>query len=235
MNATAHHALHNLVGNAGSLAACESLEDALMLTDTHLDQMADDLSSVGFAIVQMDHWQDWLRPLMRVAQTKRDQFKPAKIGRHQNRVLADDQRRDRIHWIERDSVAESQWCDAMEAVRAGLNRRLMMGLFSYESHFAHYAPGAFYQRHKDAFHGQSNRILSTVTYLNEAWQAQWGGQLRLHLAQGPVDVIPNAGTMVVFLSESIEHEVLPATRDRYSIAGWFRVNQSIHGRVDPSR
>lgn len=34
------------------------------------------------------------------------------------------------------------------------------------------------------------------------------------------------GTLVVFLSEEFEHEVLPAKRDRYSIAGWFRVNPS---------
>ena len=37
-------------------------------------------------------------------------------------------------------------------------------------------------------------------------------------------VLPELGTLVIFLSEDIPHEVLPAMRDRYSIAGWFRVN-----------
>ncbi|MEC7468361.1 MAG: 2OG-Fe(II) oxygenase, partial [Pseudomonadota bacterium] len=31
------------------------------------------------------------------------------------------------------------------------------------------------------------------------------------------------------------HEVLPATRDRFSIAGWFRVNNSTAQRVDPPK
>jgi len=32
--------------------------------------------------------------------------------------------------------------------------------------------------------------------------------------------------LVIFLSEEFPHEVLPANTHRYSIAGWFRVNNS---------
>jgi SM-20-related protein len=39
--------------------------------------------------------------------------------------------------------------------------------------------------------------------------------------------------LVVFLSEEFPHEVLPTATDRYSIAGWFRVNTSSAERVDP--
>ena len=46
-------------------------------------------------------------------------------------------------------------------------------------------------------------------------------------------VCPAAGTMVIFLSEEFPHEVLPATQDRYSIAGWFRINSSNGYSVDP--
>ena len=49
-----------------------------------------------------------------------------------------------------------------------------------------------------------------------------GGALRLHLPDGAVDVPPRGGTLVLFLSAEIEHEVLPTTRERLSIAGWFR-------------
>ena len=60
-------------------------------------------------------------------------------------------------------------------------------------------------------------------YLNDGWQAEDGGQLRLYLADGQVrDVLPEAGTLVVFLSADIPHEVLPASRDRLSLTGWFR-------------
>jgi SM-20-related protein len=35
------------------------------------------------------------------------------------------------------------------------------------------------------------------------------------------------------LSEDFPHGVLPAQRDRYSIAGWFRLNTSLFDRIDP--
>ncbi len=38
--------------------------------------------------------------------------------------------------------------------------------------------------------------------------------------------------MMVFLSEELPHEVLPAIRDRYQIAGWFRLNNSIANNID---
>lgn len=46
-----------------------------------------------------------------------------------------------------------------------LNRHLLLGLFSFESHFTHYRAGDFYKQHQDAFKGQANRILSLVVYL----------------------------------------------------------------------
>ncbi|MNF18077.1 hypothetical protein D3C80_2219580 [compost metagenome] len=36
------------------------------------------------------------------------------------------------------------------------------------------------------------------------------------------DVMPTGGCLVVFLSGDVPHEVLPASRDRLSITGWFR-------------
>ena len=48
-------------------------------------------------------------------------------------------------------------------------------------------------------------------------------------------VTPSFATLVCFLSERFPHEVLPAKRPRYSIAGWYRVNGSTTQRVDPPR
>ena len=39
-----------------------------------------------------------------------------------------------------------------------------------------------------------------------------------------IKVLPEFGTLVIFLSEEFPHEVLPALRDRYAIAGWFHIN-----------
>jgi len=72
-----------------------------------------------------------------------------------------------------------------------------------------------------------------VFYLNPNWQPQDGGQLLLYVQGETIEVAPNFGTLVTFLSEDVPHEVLPASRTRYSIAGWYRLNQSMNGAVDP--
>ncbi|MOA08544.1 hypothetical protein D3C78_1283200 [compost metagenome] len=65
--------------------------------------------------------------------------------------------------------------------------------------------------------------MSAVFYLNADWQAEQGGALRMYLPGGEErDVLPLAGTLVVFLSADLPHAVLPATRERLSLTGWFR-------------
>ena len=104
----------------------------------------------------------------------------------------------------------------------GLNRELMLGLDELEAHFAMYAPGTRYAKHRDRFRDDDARVLSSVLYLNDDWQESDGGALRLYLPDRHLDVYPSAGKLVLFLSADFEHEVLAATRDRLSIAGWFR-------------
>jgi len=62
--------------------------------------------------------------------------------------------------------------------------------------------------------------------LNQDWTREDGGELRLHLDAGETgnfeDVLPVGGTLVTFLSARFAHEVLPAKRERLSLAGWFR-------------
>jgi len=112
---------------------------------------------------------------------------------------------------------------------------LFLGLFSFESHFAHYPPGAFYKTHLDAFKGESNRILSVVTYLNSGWLPDDGGEMVLYTETDSLSVTPALSTLAIFLSEDFPHEVLPTQRDRYSIAGWFRLNTSIGDQIDPPK
>ncbi|QID18391.1 2OG-Fe(II) oxygenase [Nitrogeniibacter mangrovi] len=165
-------------------------------------------------------------------------FSPAAIGRAQDQMHNNFVRRDEIRWLDMGDPGDAQWLRWADALREHLNRRLFLGLFSYEAHYAHYAPGAFYKRHVDAFRGQANRILTTVLYLNPDWLPSDGGQMLLYPEHGhePIARIePALGTLAVFLSEEFPHEVLPARQDRYSIAGWFRVNASTADRVDPPR
>lgn len=163
-------------------------------------------------------------------------FKNAGIGRGDNYLKNDFVRTDKISWITGESEAGQQWLTWTADLQRFLNRRLFLGLFSFESHFAHYRPGDYYKRHLDAFQGESNRILSVVVYFNNNWLPGEGGELILYKNKRDkegIKVVPLMGTIVVFLSEEFPHEVLPATRDRYSIAGWFRINTSIADKVDP--
>ncbi len=187
-------------------------------------------------------------------------WKRAAIGRgegeHTNRFV----RRDKIAWLDPDDSSLQHWFAAMRALRLGLNRRLFLGLWDFECHLAHYEMGDFYKTHLDAFRGRSNRRVSLVAYLNSGWEPDQGGELVIYpssdaepeepsasapLMGGALDdvlgsvstsirVTPLMGTVVLFLSEDIPHEVLPVTRDRYSVAGWFRVNDTLDNRLDPA-
>lgn len=204
-----------------------------------LDGIADALADTGYCLLH-DALPDELSATLyqRIAHLRSDQFYRAGVGREQDLQLNSEVRRDRIHWLEGDDPSETAYLGWMERLRCGLNRRLFMGLFDYEGHFAHYPPGAFYARHLDAFRGHTNRILSTVFYLNPNWSAAQGGELLLYPEQGDAvleRVLPRAGTLAIFLSDRFPHEVLPAASDRYSIAGWFRVNGSNAQQVDPPR
>ncbi|TVZ40443.1 SM-20-related protein [Alteromonadaceae bacterium 2753L.S.0a.02] len=165
-------------------------------------------------------------------------FERAGIGRADDFFKNSFVRSDEICWITGESLTGQAWLTWCLRLQRFLNRRLFLGLFSFESHFAHYKPGDFYKRHFDAFRGEANRVLSVVVYLNPAWGPDDGGELVLYSedsdTQG-VKVTPLQGTVVVFLSEEFPHEVLPAHRDRYSIAGWYRVNTSHATKVDPPR
>ncbi len=154
-------------------------------------------------------------------------LRSAAIGRGDTRIERTDVRGDRTQWFDESNptTAQTSYWDVMQSLRDDLNRALMLGLVDLEAHYAHYVPGARYARHRDRFRNDDARVLSSVLYLNSDWHERDGGALRLYLsdsAAGHLDVYPHAGTLVLFLSADFEHEVLPATRDRLSIAGWFR-------------
>ena len=150
---------------------------------------------------------------------------PAAVGKGARRAMRGDTRGDRIRWIDAQAPApaERMLQDALDALRVALNRELQLGVIEHEAHYALYPPGRGYARHVDRFRDDDARVLSFALYLNEQWTAEDGGALRLAMPDGgQVDVLPQAGTLVTFLSERFPHEVRPATRERRSIAGWLR-------------
>jgi SM-20-related protein len=155
------------------------------------------------------------------------EFHAAGVGRGAARVQLNDVRGDRILWLDQSlaSSAQQPFWQALERLRLALNETLLLGLFSFEAHYALYPPGAFYRRHRDPFRGAASsdvRVISCAMYLNEDWTLADGGALRIYDNERIHDVLPVAGTLVCFLSDRFEHEVLPATRERLALTGWFR-------------
>jgi SM-20-related protein len=153
------------------------------------------------------------------------EFHEAGVGRGCERRRLAHIRGDRIAWLDQAEVnsATRPWWDELERLRVALNGALFLGLLSFEGHYAIYPPGASYRRHRDRFRDDDERVLSCALYLNESWTEADGGALRLYIDRGETrDVLPVAGTLVCFLSDRFEHEVLPATRERLALTGWFR-------------
>lgn len=196
---------------------------SLLDDGARLDAVAQQLRDDGFACLSLPEL-PWARLHGEAVALRRGgHFRPAATGRGAGRRDAG-LRGDAIAWIDPldCGAATTQWWSAMDALRVALNRRLLLGMDSFEAHFACYPPGAGYARHRDRFADDDARVLSLACYLNDDWPVGAGGALRLHLRNGPREIAPLAGTAVLFLSDEVEHEVLAATRERWSIAGWFR-------------
>lgn len=164
-----------------------------------------------------------------LAALERSQFHQAGTGRGRQTTRNQFLRRDHIYWIDAAHPGSQQWLSWAARLRLYLNRRLLLGLFSFESHFSIYEPGDFYRRHVDAFKDESNRVLSIVVYLNRDWLPDQGGELQLFEPETNAElvrIVPAFGTIALFLSEEFPHEVLPTRCDRYAVAGWYRVNSS---------
>lgn len=209
------------------------------LSQHRLDNLADSLADKGYMVMpELLPSQIAESLLLEVSEYGSQHFQPAGIGREQQQQQNQFVRTDEIRWLTGQTEAQQAFLSVMEQLRLGLNRRLFMGLFDYECHFAHYGPGDFYKKHLDAFKGRTNRVLSTVLYLNPGWTTEDGGELLMYEKKQRTPFLkltPLFGQMVIFLSERFPHEVLAANRHRYSIAGWFRINASIGGAIDPPR
>lgn len=156
-------------------------------------------------------------------------MRPAAIGGGANRQVHSHIRADEIFWWDPAdaSPARRECLDRFERLRLALNLHLQLGLWDFECHYSSYAPGTFYRRHLDQIAGDTARRVSCVLYLNNAWQPADGGALRIFLAKtmdAPYeDIVPEGGKLVLFSSDRFPHEVLSCGRERYSLAGWFRV------------
>ena len=209
--------------------------DDVAASNAAVAKVIGDLAARGFAIVT-DFLPAQAIAALRAEALRRDaagELVAAGIGRATERAVRSDIRGDRIRWLddEHSAPAEQALHDALTTLRDAINRHLLLGAWRFEGHYALYPTGAAYARHRDAFRGQraraGGRVVSCILYLNEDWQATDGGALRIHFDNGATcDVLPAGGTLVAFLAADFEHEVLPATRPRLAVTGWFRTRES---------
>lgn len=156
------------------------------------------------------------------------QFKAAGIGNQQ--VTVEKQiRGDEIHWLDQADATpeEAVYLARINEFIQYVNRTCYLGLQDAELHYALYPPGTFYKRHLDRFRTDSRRKLSVICYLNIDWQETDGGQLAIYLpndegTERVETILPVGGRLVCFESDRLEHEVLPATRERLSVTGWLK-------------
>lgn len=102
--------------------------------------------------------------------------------------------------------------------------------------YVYYPCGGYYPRHTDAtISGDVERVYSFILYLNQGWSPTDGGKLRAWRPDGShVDVAPTGGTLVVFKSDEVPHEVLATTSQRVAVVGWLCRRRAEPEPVDES-
>ena len=189
------------------------------------EAVADGLAEQGYAVVDQFLSQGEIDAILSLDEFKNglDQFKKAGIGKQQELQINEAIRGDYIQWIDRTTTPASIkiYLDRLQKLIQFLNQSLFLSLKDYEVHMTIYPAGSFYKRHLDQFKKDDHRKLSVILYLNNDWKEEHGGKLRMHLEKETKDFLPLAGRLVCFRSDQIEHEVLPATRERMSLTGWM--------------
>ena len=133
-------------------------------------------------------------------------------------------RGDKIYWMDKshNNVHEQEFLLLIDNFIERLNSTCYTGINAYEFHYAVYEEGSFYKKHRDQFKNDSDRKYSLVTYLNENWQEEDGGQLMIYQEASTQKISPRSQTAVFFKSDEMEHEVMRANRTRMSISGWLK-------------
>lgn len=188
-----------------------------------VDQIIEDLDQKGFSIIDAAYSQEYIYALVNECMMHLNQFREAAI---QNGVVSTI-RSDHILWIDAQLQQAQIHVNALQGLAEQLNQAFYLGIRDIEAHFACYNAGEFYALHRDNPQGKNGRMISSVFYLHEDWQSDWGGELRL---QDKYDqwhiIVPKPNRIALFQSDLL-HEVLEAKQQRLSITAWLRSRNSI--------
>ena len=151
----------------------------------------------------------------------------AGTGNSLNLLHNDKIRSDSIYWLDRknNNEHENDFFDLIDDFIKYLNRSCYAGITNYEFHYSLYEPGDFYQKHLDQFKDNASRKYSMITYLNENWDENNGGQLFVYQNYNNKKINPSQGKTVLFKSNELYHEVLVTQARRMSITGWLKTDK----------
>lgn len=152
---------------------------------------------------------------------EKDLFKEASIGKGAIKTQNEAIRSDQIRWIDEGDLTYSSIQEFLTPLIQIAREDLFLPIKRSESHFAHYSEGSFYKRHSDRHKNSPSRLLTCVIYLSDLEPSE-GGELVIYPENSSrVKIHPRAGKIVLFKSE-LEHEVLLARKDRWSLCSWLR-------------
>lgn len=156
-------------------------------------------------------------------------FKEAELGNQLFKTKNKAIRNGYISWIDDwDDETYQKLKNFYLELMLSLNQYFFLAMKRFESQIAFYEKGGFYKTHLDQLKNTSHRQLTSCLYLNNC---ESGGELIIY-KKGSKNIIdqiikPEKGSLALFFSAHIYHEVRPVIDPRYSITSWFRDDQII--------
>lgn len=199
------------------------MEALLLPKSWNVDQILDDLDQHGFTIIDHAYSAEYGLQLVAECTSNLNRFREAAI---QNGVISNI-RSDHILWINEELTIAQQHIDTLKQLSQILNYSFYLGIQDVEAHFACYNAGEFYALHRDNPQGKNGRMISTVYYLHQEWQDDWGGKLHLQDKNNVWHTIDPQPNRIAMFQSDLLHEVLEAKHQRLSITAWLRSDNTV--------
>ncbi len=201
-----------------------SFMEALSLPKSwNVDRILDDLDQHGFTVIDHAYPADYVQQLIKECTENLNRFRDAAI---QNGVISKI-RSDHILWINKDLEIAQHHIHTLQQLSQIFNAAFYMGIKEVEAHFACYNAGEFYALHRDNPQGKNGRMISTVYYLHDEWQDDWGGKLHLLDKNNVWHILEPKPNRIALFQSDLLHEVLEAKHQRLSITAWLRSDSHI--------
>lgn len=191
-----------------------------------VEKIINDIYLNGYSITPNFFSETEIFTLISTFNQKKNNLKKASIGNNNLKNINPEIRADKIVWLDNNEISISFFYEFINELTIQLNRKCYLGINFNEFHFAVYNKGDFYKKHKDAFNNSDERKITIITYLNENWLKEDGGELIIYTEDKTLKIEPKAGTVVIFES-FMEHEVLISNTNRISLTGWLKSSKNL--------